>query len=237
MELLESHFNTLSGNLTYDENTDTYEMFSNKLGIQKHLNYLTFKKLFEQMKGLKNPYILESGIASAGTNSTYLFNEYVKKYGGFFWSVDINKYLVDSHKGNMCPATELICEDSVAFFKNWSNSHDVANVIYLDSYDLDFYNPLPSGNHGLAEYKSLMPVIKKDTLLLIDDTPINPYWLDSRGLLYDDMCKYYIDNNNTLPGKGMFVLNEITNANKLIHNYQVLYKFNDIPFYTLEDLK
>ena len=85
MELIESHFNTLSGNLIYDESTDTYEMFSNKLGINKHINYLTFKKLFEQMEGLKNPYILESGIASAGTNSTYLFNEYVKKYGGFFW--------------------------------------------------------------------------------------------------------------------------------------------------------
>ncbi len=35
-------------------------MFSNKIGIKKHLNYL------------KNPYILEFGISSAGTNSTYL---------------------------------------------------------------------------------------------------------------------------------------------------------------------
>jgi hypothetical protein len=231
MELLESHFNTLSGNLTYDENTDTYEMFSNKLGIKKHhLNYLTFKKLFKEMEGIKNPCILESGIASAGTNSTYLFNEYVKKYGGFFWSVDINQNLVDLHKGNMCPATQLISSDSVTFFKNWCNSHDVANVIYLDSYDVDWYNPLPSGNHGLSEYKSLMPVIKKDTLLLIDDTPINPYWLDTRNKLYSDMCDYYINNNNTLPGKGMFILNEITNADKLIHNYQVLYKFYDVPF-------
>jgi len=230
MELIESHFNTLSGNLTYDETTDTYEMFSTKLGVKKHLNYLTFKHLFKEMEGIKNPYILESGIASAGTNSTYLFNEYVRKYGGFFWSVDINKHLVDSCKGNMCPATELICSDSVTFFKNWSTSHDAANVIYLDSYDLDFYNPLPSGNHGLAEYKSLMPVIKKDTLLLIDDTPINPYWLDNRNMVYNDMCNYYINNNNTLPGKGMFILNEITNANKLIHNYQVLYKFYNAPF-------
>ena len=230
MELLEAHFNTLSGNLTYDENTDTYEMFSNKLGINKHLNYLTFSKLFKQMDGLKYPCILESGIASAGTNSTYLFNEYVKKYGGFFWSVDINKSLVDLHKGNMCPATQLVCDDSVSFFTNWSKSHDVANVIYLDSYDLDFYNPEPSGNHGLSEYKSLIPVIKKNTLLLIDDTPINPYWLDTRNKVYDDMCVYYNNNNNTLPGKGMFVLNEIKNANKLIHNYQVLYQFYDAPF-------
>ena len=236
MELLESHFNALNGNLTYDEKTDTYEMFSNKSGIKKHINYLTFKQLFKEMEGLKTPYILESGIASAGTNSTYLFNEYVRKYGGFFWSVDINESLVNRHKGNMCPATHLICDDSVSFFKNWGKTRDVANVIYLDSFDLDFYNPQPSGNHGLAEYKALMPVIKKNTLLLIDDTPINPYWLDTRSKLYNDMSVYYTNNSNTLPGKGMFVLNEITNANKLIHNYQVLYKFHDSPFYTSEDL-
>jgi hypothetical protein len=233
MELLESHFNTLGGNLVYQENTDTYEMFSNYSGLNKHINYLTFKKLFQEMDGLKNPYILESGIASAGTNSTYLFNEYVKKYGGFLWSVDINESLVNLHKGNMCPATQLICDNSVSFFTKWTKTHDTANVIYLDSYDLDFYNPQPSGNHGLAEYKSLIPVIKKNTLLLIDDTPINPYWLDFRNQVYNDMCVYYNNNNNTLPGKGMFVLNEITNANKLIHNYQVLYKFYDTPTLTI----
>ena len=230
MELLEAHFNNLDGNLTYDMDSDSYEMFSSKVGIKKHINYLTFKRLFEEMKDLKNPCILESGIASAGTNSTYLFNEYVKKYGGLFWSVDINKRLVDYHRGNMCPATQLICDDSVNFFTEWSKSHDVANVIYLDSYDLDFYNPTPSGNHGLSEYKALKPVIKQNTLLLIDDTPIEPYWLDTRNNVYNDMCIYYDNNNNTLPGKGMFVLNEVTNANKLIHNYQVLYKFNNVPY-------
>lgn len=227
MELLESHFNTLSGNLIYDEQNNSYEMFASKPGINKHINFLTFKKLFEEMKDLKNPYILESGIASAGTYSTYLFNEYVRKYGGLFWSVDINKNLVDEHQGNMCPATKLICDDSVSFFTDWSKSHDVANIIYLDSYDLDFYNPYPSGNHGLSEYKSLIPVIKKNTLLLIDDTPINPYWLDTRDNLYNDMCVYYNNTNNTLPGKGMFILNEIKNAKKIQHNYQVLYKFYD----------
>jgi hypothetical protein len=228
MELLETHFNNIDGNLIYNEKTNTYEMFSNNIGIKKHINYLTFKRLFKEMEILKTPYILESGIASAGTYSTYLFNEYVRKYGGFFWSVDINKSLVDLHKGNMCPATELICDDSVTFFNKWSKSHNNVNVIYLDSYDLDFYNPEPSANHGLAEYKALMPVIKKDTLLLIDDTPISPYWLDYRNYLYNDMCKYY-NYYNRLPGKGMFILDEITNATKLIHNYQVLYKFNDTP--------
>ena len=227
MELLEAQFSKLRGNLYYDAETDKYELFTNK-GTGKHINYLTFKKLFESMEGIRDPIILESGIASAGTHSTYLFNEYVRKYGGRFWSVDINKHLVDRHSPNMCPATTLVCEDSVSFFSDWSKHNSTANVIYLDSYDLDFYNPSPSGNHGLAEYNALKPVIKKDTLLLIDDTPINPYWLDTRGKLHEDMTAFY-STNNYMPGKGMHVLNEISNATLLLHNYQVLYRFNGSP--------
>ena len=229
MELIDAHFSNLNGNLIYNSNEDTYEMFSENPGFRKHVNYLTFKKLFEEMKNIKNPIILESGIASAGTNSTYLFNEYVRKYGGFFWSVDINKKLVDTHKHNMCPATQLICDDSVSFFNKWTAQHKEANVIYLDSYDLDFYNYSPSANHGLAEYNALRPVIKKNTLMLIDDTPSTPYWMDTRNKVYNDMCVYY-NEHGFLPGKGMYVLNEIKNATKLIHNYQVLYRFNDIPY-------
>jgi len=225
MELFEYHFNSLpkNGCLYYDETKDTYEQFSNK-GTSKHINYLTFKELFKNMNGIKNPMILESGIASAGTQSTYLFNEYVRKYGGFFWSVDINKSLVQQHRGNMCPATRLICDDSVNFFSNWAKNNNKADIIYLDSYDLDFYNPKPSAEHGLKEFRALLPVCKKDTLMLIDDTPINPYWLPFRNKMYNDMINFY-NNYNCLPGKGMLVLNEEKNADLLLHNYQVLYKF------------
>jgi hypothetical protein len=230
MELLEYHFSKLSGNLVFHSDDNTYEMFSTKKGTKKHLNYLTFKRLFEEMKDLKNPLILETGIASAGTQSTYLFDAYVKKYGGFFWSVDINKRLVDLHKGNMCPATQLVCDDSVSFLKKWSKEHNKVDVIYLDSWDLDFYNPIPAGNHGLTEYNALTSVIHKNTLLLIDDTPKNPYWLDSRNDKFcSDMFNYYNTHNNTMPGKGMFVLEKIKNANILLHNYQVLFKFYDSP--------
>ena len=224
MDLFESHFNNLPGNLYYDELSNNYNLFSNT-GVPKHINYLTFKKLFENMVNVKEPIILESGIASAGTQSTYLFNEYVRKYGGQFWSVDINKNLVDKNIGKMCPATHLVCDDSVHFFTNWViTNNKQADVIYLDSWDLDFYDPEPAGIHGLNEYNALLPSIKKNTLLLIDDTPATPYWLDTRGKLFNDMTVFY-KNNNYLPGKGMYVLNEPKEAVTLLHNYQVLYKF------------
>lgn len=225
MELLEHHFSLLDGNLYYDEASDTYEMFSYK-GKPFHLNYLTFKELFKHMLSLKNPNILETGIASAGTHSTYLFNEYIRKYGGRFWSVDINKNLVDMHKNNMCPATQLVYGDSVDFLHKWiaDNPTKQANVVYLDSYDLDWYEPEASAQHGLKEYKAILPALKDDSLLLIDDTPSTPYWLDFRNNVYDDMVKFY-NINGYLPGKGMYVLNEKEKRTLLMHNYQVLYKF------------
>jgi len=223
MELLEYHFSNLSGNLFHDTESNTYNMFSN-VGKPMHLNYLTFKELFKNMNNQSNLIILESGISSAGTLSTYLFNEYIKKYGGRFWSVDTNQYLVDVHKGNMCPGTTLVCNDSVTFFKDWVKQNDKVDVVYLDSYDLDWYNPQPAAMHGLNEYLALLPVYKPKTLLLIDDTPSNPYWLDCRNQLYTDMIEYY-SKNNELPGKGQYVLKIDKNAETLLHNYQVLYKF------------
>lgn len=222
MELLEAHFSQLTGNLYYNETTGTYEMFSH--GRPLHLNYLTFKELFKNMSTTRPLTILESGIASAGTQSTYLFNEFVRKYGGRFWSVDINRELVDRHAGNMCPATTLVCEDSVSFFTEWTKKNDVADVVYLDSWDLDFYNPNPAGIHGLSEYRALLPTFRPGSLLLIDDTPSSPYWLDTRGKLYSDMVQLY-NAKGLFPGKGMYVLSEPKNATMLLHNYQVLYRF------------
>lgn len=103
------------------------------------------------------------------------------------------------------------------------NNNEV-DVIYLDSYDLDFDNPEPSGQHGLKEYKALLPVYKKDTLLLIDDTPINPYWLPFRNDMYNRVVSKY-NSGLKMPGKGMYILDEEKNADLLLHNYQILYKF------------
>jgi hypothetical protein len=225
MELFESHFAHIDGNLYYDENAQSYNMFSN-FGTPKHINYISFKELFKQMEGLKDPIILETGIASAGTHSTLLFNEYVRKYGGQFISVDINNDLVQRWSGNMCPASTLVHDDSVNFLKRWvrENPNKQANVVYLDSYDLDWYNYHPSANHGLEEFEAIKPALKENSLLLIDDTPLNPYWTDNRDKTYFDMCEFY-KTHEYMPGKGMYIVKNISKEKKLLHTYQVLYKF------------
>ena len=59
---------------------------------------------------------------------------YVRKYGGQFWSVDINKNLIDENIGKMCSKTHLVCDESVYFFTNCViTNNKQADVIYLDN--------------------------------------------------------------------------------------------------------
>lgn len=111
MELFESHFSNLRGNL-YEDDDGSYSLFTGK-GRSRHINYLTFKALFENMKSPKNLVILESGITS-------------------------------------------------------------------------------------------------------------------RGQLYVDMVDFYT-NTGIMPGKGMYMLDQVNNAEKIIHNYQLLYRFLEKP--------
>ena len=225
MELFEAHFSQLDGNLYYDATDGSYTMFSGR-GEGKHLNYLTFRELFKHMNGRRDLTILETGVAAYGTRSTYLFNEYVRKYGGRFTSVDINPKEIAKHVSSMCPATTLVCDDSVHFLNEWVKAHPstTADVVYLDSCDLDYLHPEPSAEHGLKEYLAILPALQPGSLLLIDDTPATPYWLDFRGPDHPKMVEYYAANGR-MPGKGMYVLDFAPPSAKLMHNFQVLYKF------------
>jgi len=128
----------------------------------------------------------------------------------------------------MCPATTVVTDDSVSFLNDWCQKGMTANAVYLDSYDLDFSNPVPSANHGLKEYYAIRPCLSAGSILLIDDTPISPYWTNSRDATYSLMKKNYETcDKYKMPGKGMYITDHITSqdATLLMHQYQLLYKF------------
>ena len=55
----------------------------------KHINYEMFKFLFSNFDN-KPLNILETGSSAYGIKSSYLFLNYVKKFGGKFTTVDLN---------------------------------------------------------------------------------------------------------------------------------------------------
>jgi hypothetical protein len=170
--------------------------------------------------------ILETGTAAYGTCSTYLFDAYVKKFGGHFWTVDIKQEHSDKVKPHMSDRTTVVTDDSVKFLKEWVAKHPgrQADLVYLDSCDLDFDNPYPSGEHGLAEYNAILPALNQGSLLLVDDTPsLSDELLEEHPQTFLATRRAF-DKLGVCPGKGMYILQECK-AEILVHLYQVLYAF------------
>jgi len=226
MEIFENHFASIDGNLS--EINGSFEMFR-KGGVKRHINYTSFKNAFAELKKIENPIIIETGSSRWGINSTCLFDKYVSKYGGHFWSVDIHKETVESLKSKVSKQTTMVCDDSVHFLKQWvkDNPNKKVDFVYLDSYDIDWENPDPAQLHGLKEFLAIQPALHKGSLLLIDDTPKNPDWFDSRSELHTKLKKSFQEDGE-MPGKGKYVKEMLKNNEKVIllhHMYQTFYKF------------
>lgn len=195
-ELLDFHFNTYSDS--------------------KHVNKDMFELILKKFSG-SSINILETGSAAHGTKSSILFASYVKIFGGRFDTVDINPKIKDQYEFLESNNVRFHTDDSLKFINNLEDTViNEFDLIYLDSFDLDIDNPLPSQEHGLNEFLLLYEKLKKGAILSIDDTPINYSFFGNT------------ENNkfDFIPGKGRLVL-DFLNKNPnlfevLYHNYSVV---------------
>ncbi len=191
---------------------------SNPLNETKNPNKNMFKLALEQFNS-KPVNIFETGSLAHGTKSSILFMFYVKIFGGSFTTVDINPEIKKNYSYLEDVNIKFYSSDSVEFIQNLkSDEISQFDFIYLDSFDLDFNNPYPSQEHAFKEFNLLKDKLKKDTLILIDDTP-------------DRYNKFNltVDNpHNFIPGKGRMILDYLKeNQSKfsiLYHDYSVLLK-------------
>ena len=181
-------------------------------------------KMTLDLLGGRAARIIETGSSAWGVNSSLLFDSYVNSFGGEFHSCDIRLNPIINLVVNCTQNSYFYCDDSVRFLKKIQKN---ASLIYLDSWDVDWLDPLPSAIHGLNEFMTIYPYISPGTLLLIDDTPKDA----------DAMSKVH-PNNLVLfekfqrsfgfaPGKGALVLNYLKqfSIGKLIHHdYQLLWR-------------
>lgn len=138
--------------------------------------YPTFCFLFELLKERNAQVIVETGTAREGSAwcegdgcSTLLFAEWVKRNGGTFYSVDIDKRALRKAKRAIGPtmnAVHLIHNDSVDFLANFNHKID---CLYLDSFDFDCSNPKPSQEHHLKEIQAAYPFLTSKSVVMIDD--------------------------------------------------------------------
>jgi hypothetical protein len=168
----------------------------------------SFLKAFQYLISLKKEsyFILETGMCRYENNyagdgmSTILWDKFINVFNGKVYSVDINPSTLEFAKKNVSNKTFLFCEDSVSFLHKLSleESLEKIDLLYLDSFDLDWNNPHPSSFHHVKEFLAIKSKIEKD-------------------------CLVFIDDNNKNTGKGKYVDEFMSNIKKkkLIDEYQI----------------
>ena len=169
--------------------------------------------------------IVETGSSAWGTNSTLLFDAYCNSFGGHCYSVDIRldpmlqlRKLVSNH-------TSLYCDDSVSFLNTLTVPNNKIDLLYLDSWDVDWTDPLPSAMHGLNEYLTAIENLQSGSLVLIDDTPVDLDTIRSVQPHAIEQFRNFQERFGFAPGKGSLVKKLIESTGRgtiLAHQYQLL---------------
>jgi hypothetical protein len=188
-----------------------------RIGEPNHPNAEAFITVLEMFHGAPL-HIIETGTSAWGADSTRLWDEYVQYCGGQLQSVDLRPEPSVSLRGKLSNQTELSVGDSVVFLEELARKDQSADLIYLDSFDVDWDDPEPAEIHGEAEFKIAMNLIRVGGIILIDDTP-TPSAAKILGITLQD-----VDRTR---GKGGRVLQAIQNNpdfSVIFHEYAVAIK-------------
>ena len=178
----------------------------------------------------KTVTVIETGSSAWGANSTMLFDSYVNSFGGTVNSVDIRADPMFQLMNKCTNLTTIHCGDSVQFLSKLdlsSSKFEAMKIIYLDSWDVNWSDPVPSMVHGLSEFFTVLPLLKTNDIVLIDDTPANEEVLERvQGAERTDA---YLKNkkDGITGGKGSLVKDYVAlhgGFEILQHDYQLLLK-------------
>lgn len=179
----------------------------------------TFRAMLEALEQRKAEqtdfsgfFIVETGTIRIEDNwagdgqATRLFDAFVEHHGGRVLSVDIDpkasqiaRALVNSER------VQVVCGESVAHLAINLPDAEVKKIdlLYLDSYDIDWNRPHPSALHHVFELMTVWRRLPAGSLVAVDD-----------------------NKKETGIGKGMYVREflERVGATLVVDDYQIIYK-------------
>ena len=105
--------------------------------------------------------------------STYIFDDFINYYDGEVASVDINPDNVAHAQKMVSSKTQVYCSDSVEFLWNIPQKRKI-DLLYLDSFDFEPEDPIPSQKHHLKELTAVMKNLRKGSIIMVDDNLNTP---------------------------------------------------------------
>jgi hypothetical protein len=150
-----------------------------------------FDVLFQSLLSLgRSLAIVETGCLRIPGNwegdgqSTFMFDALVRACGGVLVSIDITAESIDSARKVCSSATQLIENDSVSALHALTQvASKQIDLLYLDSFDLDPANPLPSAIHHALELTAARPLIGPGSLICVDDYAVGS--AGGKGMIVD----------------------------------------------------
>ena len=138
----------------------------------------SFQKIFEILEKTQNErfMIVETGTTRKKDNfrgdgqSTILFDEFVNYYDGAVISIDIDPTACRLARRLTSDKTCVLDGDSVDILNQLDhNTIEQIDLLYLDSYDVNFNDTHPSSLHHLKELTTVYSRLKEGCIIAVDD--------------------------------------------------------------------
>ena len=166
---------------------------------------------------------------SGDGQSTLLFDKYTqfRGNGSKVYTVDIDPEATKICSEVVSNNVTISTADSIGYLNNLTNKFydekKEVSFFYLDSFDLDWKSPGSSCEHHLKELVSIKKILKKETLVVVDDSPMKGYLQQSKlkkGAV--DIVPFGLVPKPTISGKGTLVHEYAmqVGAKVLFSNYQ-----------------
>lgn len=185
--------------------------YKNMLDSSQHrskCNFFDFviPRLVEKGKPL---YIVETGCMHTDLSQnagaiTMIFADLIKNWtGGKLKTIDISPVAIEKCQHvtrEYADCIEYVISDSVEHLKNmpaWETRE--IDFLFLDSYDLDVFDPLPSAIHHFRELLAVYDNLSRETIVSVDDNFLPGtivYWN------YNDGTQTTFDTKDGMVGKG-----------------------------------
>ena len=164
----------------------------------------TLKFAFELLARRSSTLIVETGCMRADHGelcwgddgcSTLLFDLFSSCNGGKVATVDISERNIAHANSLATRATQFSCKDSVQFLAIFATKSSI-NLLYLDSFDFDPSDPLPSQSHHLEELKAVFDDLASGTIIIVDDADV---FCDNSYSGKSNMVYEYLASRNIFP--------------------------------------
>ena len=162
---------------------DFWSWFDGIVGPQLAHRTEGFRKVFDHLDRFDRPVgIVETGCVRQQDNwagdgqSTILFDRYAEFHPrSAVFSVDRDPEAAALCRSLVGGHVRIHAGDSLAYLKSLADHPpaglEFLDLLYLDSFDVDFDDPLPSAIHHLKELLAIAPLVSFETLVVVDDSP------------------------------------------------------------------